>query len=439
MASWTIQTFDDLKIRGDKNLSQTFVYDENRIKELNSKGAAICFVPNPQVDPVHRSIVNTAALRYITLDLDVAKIEDKLSKVVIESRKEVLFDKIKNLVIQPNLIIETKHGYQPIWKLAAEIPLNSESIRLQINERYQDLIRGFTTLTGIKSEGDSICRVIRLPGKIHLKDPNDPFLISVTSLSKRNVTLEEFEKAYPPIKRKTSISLSYQQQGGESNIQRIINYPLQEVLNKLSGKAEVNYEHFTFRSNSNGSIQLAVNEKITSQWIDSVNNTIGGAGPGQGNPTIIQFVQWYGIHCRGEDEITARNKAIKTLIEILGLTNKNPEAIHKNEDVHVNDNGGCKHSVYFELTQSKQRVITELTKCNYRTSIKQLVEYLTELFMEWESYPEHWQYIAQTYNPLAMNRTIKQIIKYCNNGHKIMNPAGLFTMLIKRRSRRKSF
>jgi len=114
----------------------------------------------------------------------------------------------------------------------------------------------------------------------------------------------------------------------------------------------------------------------------------------------------------------------------------------QNTNENVNGNGmysdGCKRRVYFELTQSKQRVISELTQCDYRTSIKQLTQYLSELFMEWESYPEHWQYIAQTYNPLAINRTIIQIIKYLNNGHKIPNPAGLFTLLIRKRAQRKS-
>jgi hypothetical protein len=104
---------------------------------------------------------------------------------------------------------------------------------------------------------------------------------------------------------------------------------------------------------------------------------------------------------------------------------------------NVNGNGmysdGCKRRVYFELTQSKQRVIAELTQCNYRTPPLQIAALLTELFLEWPSLSNHWLYIAQRYNPRAIMRTVNQMIKVQKNGQvTIDNPPGYFTNLIKK-------
>lgn len=105
---------------------------------------------------------------------------------------------------------------------------------------------------------------------------------------------------------------------------------------------------------------------------------------------------------------------------------------NKNTNVSGMFNDSCKRKVYFELTQSKQKVITKLTQCNYRTPPIKIASLLTELFNEWPSYSGHWLYIAQKYNPRAILRTIIQMIKVQKNGQKtIKNPSAYFTILIK--------
>lgn len=433
-----IQTYDDNKVRDDKKLAQIFSYNSKRIKELNEKGAAICFTPNPQLNSSDRSTSSTIALQYISLDLDVAKIEQKLSEQEIMEKKTILFNKMGSLAVPPNFVIETKHGYQPIWELAEKIALTTENSRQQINNRYHSLIRGFTAKTGLKSEGDSISRVIRLPGTYHLKNPNNPFLIKITNFNPNKATLEELEKIYVPVKNKVHHTFQCLQFNNNPNIQKIINYPVQEVLRKLSGRKEVDFEQFDFRPNTNGSIQLIINGKVSCQWIDSKNNTIGGAGPGQGNPTIIQFIQWYGINRRGEDEKTAKGKAIGTLMKILEIPDYKLEQTHKNDDVYVNDNDSCKQRVYFEITESKQNIVNELIKCNYQTSPRKVAALLTNFFVEWPSFEDYWLSVAQKYNPRAISRTLNQMIKVQVNGQKtIKNPSAYFTYLIKFRKPRR--
>lgn len=111
-----------------------------------------------------------------------------------------------------------------------------------------------------------------------------------------------------------------------------------------------------------------------------------------------------------------------------------------NESVSVNGmiNDSCKRGVSFELTQSKQLVITELSKCNYRTPPNEIASLLEDFFKEWESKPGHWLYIAQQWAPRAINRNIIQLVKTHSTGNKtIQNPPAYFTKLIKFRKRRK--
>jgi len=116
--------------------------------------------------------------------------------------------------------------------------------------------------------------------------------------------------------------------------------------------------------------------------------------------------------------------------------------VQTQENENVNGSGSVnaprKQQVYFELTQHKKDVIAKLEGCNYRTPPIKLESYLKEFFYEWESEPTHWLYVAQNWNPRAINRTIKDLVhRQINGWQTIKNPPGLFTFLIKYRKRRK--
>lgn len=149
--------------------------------------------------------------------------------------------------------------------------------------------------------------------------------------------------------------------------------------------------------------------------------------------------------CRDE-ELPLSFGASDQLLACEAVTESTPIREIKNEQLkeNVNDSGnvmnndGCKQTVCFELTDSKQKVIVELKQFNYRTSPIKIATLLTKLFYEWPSFPGHWLYIAQKYNPRAICRTIDQLIKVQKNGQKtIENPSAFFTFLIKKRKQRK--
>jgi len=111
---------------------------------------------------------------------------------------------------------------------------------------------------------------------------------------------------------------------------------------------------------------------------------------------------------------------------------------NKNPSVSGMLNDSYSHGVIFELTQDKQKVIAELTHCNYRTPPIQIATLLEKFFKEWHSNQGHWLYVAQQWTPRAINRTIHRLTKLHIEGRiTIRNPAAYFTKLIKFRKPRR--
>ncbi len=326
----TIQTFDDNKARHRKDLARILQYpkDEIEIESLAKEGAGVFMCLNPQENPTLRLIDNTKSLRFFTTDWDVCKQEHNITEEEIIRRKQQQLEKIKNFSLLPNDLIETKHGHQCVWELAKEILLPTVEERRKANVEYQNIIRGIDAVAGLHSEGDNICRVIRKPDSLHQKNPNDTFRVTITHLNDKKVTLEEFCKIYPPVVKTTIVpQLQTTYQKDNTVIEQIINYPVQTALEKVSGTEAVDYEQFTFKQNTNRTTQIIIDSQPSGQWIDHTQNTIGGPGAGQGNPTILQFLQWYGTNRRGEDERTAKGKAIRALKNALGISS-NEDALH---------------------------------------------------------------------------------------------------------------
>ncbi|MGI5841535.1 MAG: hypothetical protein ACOX6N_04945 [Patescibacteria group bacterium] len=118
----------------------------------------------------------------------------------------------------------------------------------------------------------------------------------------------------------------------------------------------------------------------------------------------------------------------------------NTRAKELNTNVNGNDNGGCKQRVNTEQTTSKQQIVEILRTSNYRTPPKRIAELLTMLFYKYSPKNDHWLWVAQHYNPRAINWVINEMINLHVSGRqKIINPAAYFTYLIKKRRKRREF
>lgn len=341
----TMQTFDDAK--QERPLAHKFAYNEARCKELNDQGAGIFWTINPQEDPNDRGIKTTYELRCVGLDCDVTKESDekksieRLPEEKVQELKTELFTKLVSLPVIPSGIIETKNGLQPYWVFINPRPITKEN-RDKANILYQDYIRGIAKATGIKSEGDNIQRVLRMPGFYHKK--SEPAFM-VRDIFEEGVACDwnDFKTAYPFVVREGSKPKKpYSPASGSTRLEDV---PVQEALEKLSGMGIVNHEQYTFRPNSNGTIQILIDGKASGQWIDPEQNTIGGSGEGQGNPTIIQWVAWY-YKAKGSSNELAHAKAYQSLYLLLlpdvpeeqwGIPKKKPKTTQSHGAVTIAD------------------------------------------------------------------------------------------------------
>lgn len=193
----TIQTFDDGPELKNGLLSRIFLYNKVQIETLQRLGAGIFWSVNPQRETNKRGIDNTKELLRIGLDCDIAKEKELKTSEELELAKTELFNKLTSLSVKPSGIIETKNGLHPYWEFTEARPI-PEGKTEEANEFYRELITNFTAVTGISSEADSISRVLRLPGFLHLKNPDKPYLVQEIFSEGVRCSIEEFIKAYTP-------------------------------------------------------------------------------------------------------------------------------------------------------------------------------------------------------------------------------------------------
>jgi hypothetical protein len=114
------------------------------------------------------------------------------------------------------------------------------------------------------------------------------------------------------------------------------------------------------------------------------------------------------------------------------------ETTTSNTSVNGMSNDTCKRKATFELTESKQELISKLSSFTYKTAPREIEVCLTQFFVEWPSKPGHWLFVAQKWTPRAINRSINKIVKQHVLGTRsIQNPPGYFMCeLSYRKSRR---
>jgi len=238
-------------------------------KHWNSKGWGIFWPVNEFVGGRKRE--NLQSLRFWYVEVDGS---DKLST----------FDKIQ-AGLQPSMIIESRAGFHLYWRC------KNASL-----ENYKDILE-FRLIPhyGGDLNAKDVSRILRAPGFNHCKDPSNAFPINLVYC---NLSLAYDEdvlmNAYPEqnnntseIKHKARREISMV---GSDLFDKIYSIDCQEALQRLSGGSAVNGEVFSFSRTTNGNMNIIVNNKKTSCWIDQ-NKRIGSTD--KGGPTIWQWINWY--------------------------------------------------------------------------------------------------------------------------------------------------
>jgi RepB DNA-primase N-terminal domain len=224
----------------------------------------------------------------------------------------------------PSLIVETKRGYQAYWCAKDG---HAEHWNALVLER---LVPHF----GADKNARDLCRILRVAGFLHLKDPTSPFKIRTVwkhevAYTERQLgeafawvpNEQERRHAHEEAKREHDRARGEIGQPGatEDFWQAVYNLDCEEGLRRLSGSGWVNGEHFTFRHCTNGNRNILVDGKGTSCFVDAAGR-IGSLDGG--GPTMFQWLRWYRVpakecvealksifpHLKDIDEAQRRNR-----------------------------------------------------------------------------------------------------------------------------------
>jgi KaiC/GvpD/RAD55 family RecA-like ATPase len=174
LANWADSTYK--KVREG-------VFTAEEIEELNSNGYNIYYLPNSPSNYNAAKTVEGADIdvfQYVFCDMDLK--ENKYDS------KEDFVEKIKNFVLTPSKIVDSGNGIHVYWKVT---DLDAMSY-LKLQRR---LIRHFNTDEAV----GQIFQLMRLPGTVNTKNPDDLKLCETIMESDSDYTCEELDAALPPL------------------------------------------------------------------------------------------------------------------------------------------------------------------------------------------------------------------------------------------------
>ncbi|HNC91118.1 MAG TPA: hypothetical protein PLU50_04630 [Pseudobdellovibrionaceae bacterium] len=188
---------------------------------------------------------------------------------------------------EPSALIETKNGHHVYYDAIDPT-----------TKAFPEIMGRLVENLNADPNAKDLSRILRVPAFCHWKDPKNPFAIKLVHESNRVYTEKDMLILFPELKKKTNDEVEMQTlkrtlsfQKDDTLFDKIYGLDCEAALMRLSGTIAVDYETFSFRRVSRGNVNILVNNKSTSCFIDP-NKRIGGGG-GTAGPTIWQWVNYY--------------------------------------------------------------------------------------------------------------------------------------------------
>lgn len=216
-----------------------------------------------------------------------------------QGTKGMMRDRLHSSPLVPSMIVETKRGYQAYW--IARQPALASHWNAIVLER---LVPYF----GADRNARDLCRILRVPGFLHLKNPTDPFLVRIVWRHDVAYTERQMAEAYTWIANKQAhheARKEAEQEAREAQdrarreVCEIVTETLweaiwrldcEEGLQRLSGHWAVGCEKYKFVRTGRGNLNIYVDGKSTSCFVDE-NKRIGSLSGG--GPTLAQWLRWF--------------------------------------------------------------------------------------------------------------------------------------------------
>lgn len=204
------------------------------------------------------------------------------------SKKEQ-WELIKKSPLRPTMIIESKRSFHIYFAI-----LNATKEEVLATWKAIMEFRLIPFFKGDKKAKD-ITRLLRTPGFNHMKDPTDPFLVKKIYEGAHAYTIQTMLSAFEDKglkKRQRAKELRAMREAPMTGSfwDNVSTLDCELALTKLSGTDAVLGEIYTFRNNSQDSLQILVNNRASSCWIDR-DKKIGSYDGG--GPTVAQWLNYF--------------------------------------------------------------------------------------------------------------------------------------------------
>jgi hypothetical protein len=209
-----------------------------------------------------------------------------------EGDKLLQHARIESSPLIPSIVVETKRGFQVYW--AAQEGAKPEHWNAIVLER---LVPHF----GADKNARDLCRILRMPGFLHLKDPASPFKCILRWKHLVRYSERQMADAFRWVPNVSEQRAAHQEKTrriaprastvGESFWEFVYNIDCRDGLQRLSGHWACRGEQFTLRPCANGNWNVYVDGKSTSCFVDG-NGRIGSLD--NGGPTLYAWLLWYG-------------------------------------------------------------------------------------------------------------------------------------------------
>lgn len=203
-----------------------------------------------------------------------------------DGSKAEQMERINKAPIQPSYIIESKNGYH-IYFSAIDATIDN----------YRPIVERLVKFYGADENAKDVSRLLRCPYYFHWKDPQDKFFVQQVTPIGPGYTEKQIMKLFPEEKKIEQKKMFYNfrqnQQSPKSSddlYHRLNGVDCEQALMRLSGSEAICGDVISFKRTTMGNLNILVNGKSTSCWIDR-DKKIGSSDGG--GPTIWNWVKWY--------------------------------------------------------------------------------------------------------------------------------------------------
>lgn len=261
-------TLDDLYAIDEKDQGAPIKVTESEARKLNEKGYGVFWSVNKFGE--YRRTECLSQIRAWHVDIDGLP---KVDQVRL----------INSSPIYPSKVIESKNGYH--------IYFNAQNASL-FAHKY--VLKGLCQHFHGDQRAAIVTALLRAPGFKHWKDQDSPFVVREVFSSGLSYTESQMRYFFPfEMKDKEIVTPRYNKKhiGPIDDLTDFLNnLDCEYGLKVLSGTSHVNGEVYSFKPTVGGKLNILVNGKSTSCFIDADKRI--GAVPG--GPTLWQWLKYYG-------------------------------------------------------------------------------------------------------------------------------------------------